>query len=242
MGKENPYDFRRSRPGVKPSQGRQRPREIEEDFTPTEDFSVVEDPATPPRGNYPAPRTAASFREMDRQAREEAAEEKKRRRKKLFNLLGNESICLIVIFSMIGACNWLASDYTGDYVAMDRNLGQVKLSLVRKAATIEGEMSYATSPMLYLVSRDPPKNGKVFLQFESDDVWRQRKQPPWRSSFEGTIDGTSAKGVIRYRGVSFPVKLEKNMITSIFRQLQTHFPIIPTFRPPTWFNKENQMQ
>lgn len=178
---------------------------------------------------------------MDRKRKEEEKEEKdkkKKARKRVFKLLSNEALCLAIIFAMIASFNWLASDFTGEYLTMDKTLGLVKLSLVRRAATIEGELSYGNRPNLILTSSaDPTKESR--MEFSTSPQWQANGNLPVKAVFLGKIEANSAKGTIIDAHGKYKVRLEKNMVASIFRQMQVHLPILPTFQPPTWV-KRNQ--
>lgn len=205
---------------------------------PSQTGSYSRPPARPSvSSNSPGGRS--SFEEMDRKAKEEEKEEKekkKKARKRVFKLLSNEALCLAIIFAMIASFNWLASDFTGEYLTMDKTLGLVKLSLVRRAATIEGELSYGNRPNLILTgSADPTKESR--MEFSTSPQWQANGNIPVKAVFLGKIESNAAKGTIIDAHGKYKVKLEKNMVASIFRQMQVHLPILPTFQPPTWVKK-----
>ncbi|HMY56023.1 MAG TPA: hypothetical protein PK671_23860, partial [Candidatus Obscuribacter sp.] len=96
------------------NRGVRKPRNPYGDYSSADDqISEDTEPARAPdngarsnrQDSFRASRGApASFRDLDRKAREEAEAEKENKRKKdrkrLFNLLSNEALCLAIIFAM----------------------------------------------------------------------------------------------------------------------------------------------
>lgn len=177
----------------------------------------------------------ASFDESENEEREKS--DKKKRKVRVIKLVSNEMLCLGIIFAMIAVFNWLSSDYTGEYVTMNRQLGMVKLSLVRRAATVEGSLIYGHSPNLELVGKADPSKTNVRLEFATNEQWEMMGRPARKAVFLGKITSSAAIGTIVDTEGKYKVKLEKNVLASIFRQLQVHLPIIPVSRPPTFFDE-----
>jgi len=157
-------------------------------------------------------------------------EDKKEVRKKLLTLLSNQTACLVIIFALIGAYNWMSADYSGEFISQDKELGLVKLSLIRRATTIDGELYYNDTPALEMQQGKQPKEGQVDLTFTNQNPWAVRPGSIVRSRFIGTIDSSVAEGAIVDFHGSHEVRLTKNIVASLFRQLQAH---IPTWRAPT---------
>lgn len=181
------------------------------------------------------------FASFDEQEKEEKGE-KKKRKARVIKLVSNEMLCLAVIFAMIAVFNWLSSDYTGEYVTMSRQLGMIKLSLVRRAATVEGSLIYGHSPNLELVGKADPSKPTVRMEFATNEQWEMMGRPARKAVFLGKITSSAAVGTIIDTEGKYKVKLEKNVLASVFRQLQVHLPIIPVSRPPTFFDERQHRE
>lgn len=172
----------------------------------------------------------------------EKESEKKERKKRLRTLLGNQTICLAIIFALIAGYSWMAADYSGEYISQDSALGLVKLSLVREASYVDGELSYKGSTNLEMQQGDQPKEQQVDLTFIGTKPANSRMKRPGlitRARFIGTIDGTIAEGAIVDAKGKHTVKLTKNIVASLFKQLQHHTPSVPLPRPPKLFQVPN---
>ncbi len=167
-------------------------------------------------------------------------DDKQSRNKKLRSLLSNQALCLVIIFGLMGAFNWMATDYSGEYISQDKNLGLVKLSLIRRATTIDGELYYKDTPALEMQQGDQPKDGQVDLTFVNQNKWAVRPRSILRARFIGTIDGSVAEGAVVDARGSHSVRLTKNIVASLFKQLQAHIPTWRTPPPPTFFRVPEQ--
>lgn len=170
-------------------------------------------------------------------------DEKKAKTKKIRELVGNQAICLVIIFGLIAAYNWMSADYSGEYIAQDKKLGLVKLSLVRRALTIEGELYYKNTPSMAMQEGKPPKDQQVDLTFVNTNKAAYRPRSINRARFIGTIDGSLAEGAIVDAAGSHNVKLTKNIVASLFKQLQAHIPNFDVPPPPSLFHApESELQ
>ncbi len=167
--------------------------------------------------------------------RAEKEAEKKEKGKRLRTLLSNQAICLVIIFALVAGFNWMAADCTGEYIAQENALGLVKLSLVREAGYIDGELSYKDTTNLEMQQGDQPKDQQVDLTFIADKSKLTSRWLITRARFIGTIDGSIAEGAIVDARGSHNVKLTKNIVASLFKQLQHHTPSVPLPRPPKLF-------
>lgn len=181
---------------------------------------------------------------LEEESRRQEQETKKQGRKRLFNLVGNEALCLLIIFAMIGACNWMSSDYSGEYLCRDSKLGLVKLAVVRRAASVDGELYYNNTALLEMHGGKGEKGKQVDFTFNAQE--NPEYPPPrgslTRSHFIGVIDGSTAEGVIVDGHGSHEIKLTKNLLASLFSQMQAHLPVLPYFKPPTFFHPENHQR
>lgn len=172
-------------------------------------------------------------------SRAEKEAEKKEKNKRLRTLLSNQAICLVIIFALVAGFNWMATDSTGEYITQDHALGLVKLSLVREAGYVDGELSYKNTTNLEMQQGDQPKDQQVDLTFVAADPKLISRGLITRARFIGTIDGSIAEGAIVDARGSHDIKLTKNIVASIFKQLQHHTPSVPLPRPPKLFQVPN---
>jgi hypothetical protein len=146
-------------------------------------------------------------------------------------MLGNQALCLAIIFGMISAFNWMASDYSGDYIGQNEQLRTVRLSITRRATTVDAELSYGEQGALQLdQSKDqpPPQADKpINLDFVTPEQFRRPNTPPWHANFTGRLEGSTGVGTITDRTGAYEVRLDKNVLTSLFTQLQSHIPRLP---------------
>jgi hypothetical protein len=156
---------------------------------------------------------------------------------KLIRLIGAELLCLLILFGMISGANWMATDSSGDYVKQDPVMGTIKVSLIRRATNWEGELSYRRSAPMALVASEISNNGKTRLTFATSDAMAAKFHKKSGATFEGTIQNGKLQGLLVDAYGIHKLSLEKNVITSLFRQFQSH---IPNFRPPdppSWVNQ-----
>jgi hypothetical protein len=172
-------------------------------------------------------------------SRAEKEAEKKEKGKRLRTLLSNQAICLVIIFALVAGFNWMATDCTGEYIAQENALGLVKLSLVREASYVDGELSYKGTTNLEMQQGDQPKDQQIDLTFVAADPKLIRRGLITRARFIGAIDGSVADGAIVDARGSHDVKLTKNIVASLFKQLQHHTPSVPLPRPPKLFQVPN---
>ncbi|MBP6746638.1 hypothetical protein KA344_15475 [bacterium] len=205
-----------------------------------------------PRSGYPSttrrPMPSASSKSSSKsggtpsktkgKSRSEREAEKKERSKRLRTLLSNQAICLTILFALVAGYNWMAADYSGEYISQDGALGLVKLSLVREATYVDGELSYKGTSNLEMQQGEQPKEHQVDLTFIAAKPANTNFGRRWlitRARFLGTIDGSTANGAIVDAKGSHDVKLTKNIVASLFKQLQHHTPSVNLPRPPKLF-------
>jgi hypothetical protein len=186
-----------------------------------------------------AERNTPSTNKSKGKSRAEKEAEKKEKSKRLRALLSNQAICLVIIFALVAGFNWMATDGTGEYITQDNALGLVKLSLVREAGYVGGELSYKGTTNLEMQQGDQPKDQQIDLTFVAADPKLIRRGLITRARFIGAIDGSVADGAIVDARGSHDVKLTKNIVASLFKQLQHHTPSVPLPRPPKLFQVPN---
>ncbi|CAN5519448.1 hypothetical protein BH11CYA1_BH11CYA1_03130 [soil metagenome] len=161
--------------------------------------------------------------------------DKKEKSKKLRTLLSNQAICLVIIFALVAGFNWMAADYSGEYIGQDAQLGLVKLSLVREATFVDGELSYKGTTNLEMQQGNQPKDQQADLTFIAANPKLINRGLITRARFIGSIDSSAAEGAIVDAKGSHNVKLTKNIVASLFKQLQHHTPSVQLPRPPKLF-------
>jgi hypothetical protein len=120
--------------------------------------------------------------------------------------------------------SWMLSDVTGEYSCNDRHLGIIRMSLVRRATNIKGELSYGSGANLEMNTSKLDPDEKIDLTFELPQRWVEEGQTYRAVQFHGTIKDGIAAGVIQDGAGVYPVKMEKNSIASVYRQIQSHLP------------------
>jgi hypothetical protein len=185
--------------------------------------------------------SAGRSRAAQKLADEEKEELSKRNRNRLLQMLGSQVLCLGIIFGLINTFNWMASDYSGDYMGQGADLRAVRLTITRRATTAEAELGYGQFGILDLdQSKDQPvpQADKPFsLDFATPEKFRKPDEPVWRANFTGKIENGEALGTITDSTGEYKVKLEKNVLTSIFAQLKGHIPKL-SVPLPTLFDEQ----
>ncbi|MFA6209532.1 MAG: hypothetical protein WCT03_17035 [Candidatus Obscuribacterales bacterium] len=240
---KGPDDYASRRPRPRPSARPPRiPNRTDSNYDyESDDEDVVEE--TNPYASSIRKPTNTNARNVDSKGKSlskgksaaEKAAEKKDKAKRLRTLLSNQAICLVIIFALVAGFNWMASDYSGEYINQDGKLGLVKLSLVREATYVDGELSYKGTTNLEMQQGDQPKDQQVDLTFVAANPKLISRGLITRARFIGTIDGSIAEGAIVDAKGSHNVKLTKNIVASLFKQLQHHTPSVQLPRPPKLF-------
>jgi hypothetical protein len=176
--------------------------------------------------------------EEDVDAESDIADERIIKKKKLLKLLGAQALCLLIIFGSMSAWDWMSNIYSGEYMCFDPQLGNIKLYIDDENGS-SGELSYHRVPLLKLEHGAITKDGPVALDFTSYELWSKQHKKTVRASFRGTVKGGKVSGkLVDARGIH-EVKLEKNILSSIFRKLQG---LMPSFQPPphpSWVNTQD---
>lgn len=92
----------------------------------------------------------------------------------------------IVVFSVL-AIGWIASDYSGEYYALDRTLGQVKMELIRRPTSVGGTVTLGDRRAVPIADGRVNSANELELSFEPE----AQKESGSRfviTSFKGTID------------------------------------------------------
>lgn len=164
---------------------------------------------------------------MTRSSRRAAYEEdtfEDERRKKFWVMLGNMAMVIIVIVGGWQATLWILSDMTGEYRTYDDRLGSVSLCLVRKATRMIGELSYGRGAILVLTQVKSEKPENLDLVFELPQEWVDKGQKYRQVEFRGKIEDTIVTGTIYDGQYKYDVKLFRDSIASIKRNVMALLP------------------
>lgn len=138
-------------------------------------------------------------------------------------LLGN----MVLFFFLLGlfaiSCYWLFSDISGEYHIPGRG-PDVRMSLVRQATNVWGELAYGRGSVLQLVNTEPPKGEVINFIFETPPQWLKAGQKPRRVRFVGTLKDGVMTGQFFEGTRVVKAKLERNPYTSVYRQIEAHLP------------------
>lgn len=135
----------------------------------------------------------------------------------------NIIVCLGVIFFSMFAINWFMSDISGVY-SLNVAGHVMRVSIVRKPASIWGEMDLGNSAMLSLVTTVPPQDENVSWIFQTDEQWVKQGQAKRQVMFLGTIKDGVMQGQFQSGKKVFKAKLKRDGLDSLYRQVQAHMP------------------
>jgi hypothetical protein len=135
------------------------------------------------------------------------------------------TLFLIMFIGMFwAACSWMLSDVTGEYSCQNNYVGQVRLSLVRKAANVKGELSYGSGSFLEMVTPNVVPDQEFQWTFSTPEKWVEKGQRKRYVKMTGTIkDGTVTAKIYEGRTVT-DVTLARSGMASVYRQFQSHMP------------------
>lgn len=122
------------------------------------------------------------------------------------------------------ACSWMLSDITGEYGANDGRQGSIHMSIIRKATTIKGELAYGSGALLETTAPFASAGDQLNWTFSIPDRWIEQGQSQHIIYFHGKVVDGVVTGVLQDGAVVTAIKLPRNAIASIYRQLQSHLP------------------
>lgn len=120
--------------------------------------------------------------------------------------------------------SWMMTDVSGDYAGTIDRVGPVQLTLIRRPAGMSGNISYGVGSALDITEGSLGKGQELSLAFARSRKWLDLGQSPRQATFSGRIEGKSIKGTLTEAGVSVPVTMVKNDLSSLYRRLQSHLP------------------
>src|ERR1700743_1505170 len=79
-------------------------------------------------------------------------------RRRKYAMINIGLVCFVILMSGM-VIYWTLNDITGEYAGDNRSVGLVRMSLIRKAANIKGELSYGSGSILEMETEkiDPDK-------------------------------------------------------------------------------------
>lgn len=140
---------------------------------------------------------------------------------------------LFFLFIWIG---WSLGDVTGEYTSTGYSSEVVRLSLVRRAANVKCELSWGYGAILEATVNEIKPNEPLHIVFHLPDRWIQRGQRRREVVLEGNFKGGQIdilSGGFRDNEIDarlvegtriYKVRLVRNSISSIYRQIQSHLP------------------
>jgi hypothetical protein len=135
-------------------------------------------------------------------------------------------VFLIMVIGILGymAWDWQSHDISGEYQAYNRYLSVVRLSLVRKATTVSGELVYGHGSNLIMTSGSFTGEKHLQMTFASNPQFVGENEPHEQASLDGIIQDGAIVGTIEAAGRTLDIRMTKNSIASFYRSIQAHLP------------------
>lgn len=143
-------------------------------------------------------------------------------------------ICLVV-FSTIWIF-WTISDVTGEYATSGRDREVVRLSLYRLATNVKCRLNWGTGATMEATINKVDTNQPLHIVFQTPEKWVNKGRPMRTVIFDGKFSGNGMNPLggsfqeneIKARLVEnneyVDVRLLRNSVTSLWRQVQAHWP------------------
>ncbi|MDZ4835318.1 MAG: hypothetical protein SGJ27_16190 [Candidatus Melainabacteria bacterium] len=138
-------------------------------------------------------------------------------------LIGNMGMFLTILVLGILSCMWLFSDISGEYYMRGQGTS-VRMSLIRQATSLWGELTFGPGAVLELVTTELPKDEFINLTFETPQKLQRQGVPPRVVAFSGTIKEGVIVGEFIDGKRRLKAKLERSGINSVYRQIESHLP------------------
>lgn len=138
-------------------------------------------------------------------------------------LIGNMMLFFFILGAIILACMWLFSDISGEYY-MRGQASSVKISIIRQATNLWGELTFGRGAVMRLITTELPKDDMVNLVFETPPKWLAPGEKPRQVSFVGTVKDGVMKGEFHEGKRKIKATLERSGINSVYRQVESHLP------------------
>ncbi len=143
-------------------------------------------------------------------------------------------ICL-VIFSFIWIA-WTISDITGEYASNGRDREVVRLSMMRLATNVKCRLNWGPGATMEATVNKIDQSQPLHIVFQTPEKWVSRGRPQRTVTLEGKFAGTGMSPLqgsfqeneIKARLIEnneyVDVRLMRNSVASLWRQVQAHWP------------------
>lgn len=144
-------------------------------------------------------------------------------------------LCLLVAFTVIWTL-WTISDVTGEYATSGRDREIVRLSLYRLATNVKCRLNWGTGATMEATVNKVDTNLPLHIVFQTPEKWVNKGRPMRTVIFDGKfsnsgmnpLGGSFQENEIKARLVEnneyVDVRLMRNSVTSLWRQVQAHWP------------------
>jgi hypothetical protein len=142
--------------------------------------------------------------------------------------------CLLV-FSFVWIA-WTISDVTGEYASNGHDREVVRLSLMRLAANVKCRLNWGTGATMEATVNKIETNRPLHIVFQTPQKWVSRGRPQrtvvldgrfagnGMSPLQGSFQENEIKARLIENGEYVDVRLMRNSVTSLWRQVQAHWP------------------
>lgn len=143
-------------------------------------------------------------------------------------------LTVIVVLGILGV-SWFLSDISGEYEALDPELGPVRLTLIRLPVSFKGQIAYGTGAPFPIIGGKlaDGKNLELTFQVPSETLEPGQQTATFRGVIgTTTIEGnyftskefTTIDGSLEENGNTWTLSLTRNTLASLYRQIQSHLP------------------
>lgn len=131
---------------------------------------------------------------------------------------------------------WTISDVTGEYATSGRDREVVRLSLYRLATNVKCRLNWGTGATMEATINKVDTNLPLHIVFQTPEKWVNKGRPMRTVIFDGKfsnsgmnpLGGSFQENEIKARLVEnnqyVDVRLQRNSVTSLWRQVQAHWP------------------
>ncbi len=142
---------------------------------------------------------------------------------------------LLLIFGIIWI-GWTVSDVTGEYASSGRDREIVRLSMVRRATNVECKLNWGRGAVMEATVNQIDSSKPLHLTFQTPAAWVNRGKQARFVTLDGKFAGNGMdpmKGSFQENEIHaklfegnrvVKVRLLRNSITSLYRQVQSHWP------------------
>jgi|GEM_PF-4814849 len=144
-------------------------------------------------------------------------------------------LCCLIGFTIIWIF-WTITDVTGEYATSGRDREVVRLSLYRLATNVKCRLNWGTGATMEATINKVDTNQPLHIVFQTPEKWVNKGRPMRTVIFDGKfsengmnpLGGSFQENEIKARLVEnneyVDVRLLRNSVTSLWRQVQAHWP------------------